>query len=118
MDVRGGSQERKHLHEIKLSEGRNQQCLYCPENNVRSEVGTFFFLLLLTFYHRNKMAAEEGGKSKGSFKWKILEHLCKFGNNSEEWEDIVTQKKGGRTDEGNCWKKMRGNLRKRGKLAI
>lgn len=60
------------------------------------------------------MAAEEGGKSKGtsfffffkgSFKWKILEHLCKFGNNSEEWEDIVTQKKGGRTDEGNCWGK-------------
>lgn len=65
MDVRGGSQERKHLHEIKLSEGRNQQCLYCPENNnVRSEVGIFF--LLLTVHHRNKMAAEEGGKSKGT----------------------------------------------------
>lgn len=48
-------------------------------------------LFSLIFYHRNKMAAAEEGKSIGNFTWKILEHLCKVENNSE-WEDIVTQK--------------------------
>lgn len=74
-------------------------------------------LFSLTFYQRNKMAATEEDKSIGNYKWKILEHLCKVENNSE-WEDIVTQKKDGRIDEGNCWKKISRNLGKRGKLAV
>lgn len=60
---------------------------------------------MLTFYHRNKMVAEGEGEGKESLMKNTRMFVCSWGSFRRE-NIFLTQKKEGRLDQGNIWRRQ------------